>query len=541
MVRVNLTRESYETVSESDPKVSVTRQSAEVLGDAGGSNTERVNLSRQSYEVIYQTPRTVSVTRQSVEVMGEAGGANTERVDLSRFSYEVICALIKRLAVTRQSVEVMGNAGVANAERVDLTRMSYEVLSRKGPNAVVPLPLATDVDFFFHNWSQQPTIESGWLTDIQQASNGGEERRGLTQRPARAIALFWFPSEKAEADRMLVALRKMTQGRFQIPLYMDQTPLELGALSGTNLLTLDTTNARFFNGARIAIVRRGNAGGMTPFSVQYQQILTRTTNEITLVGNLTADVNAGDLVIPLIDCETILAPQMQYVKAYGATVKLTVTEVAGPSQLPARSSDFPDGFDRFLGKPIFNIEPDWINGVDVGLNRQGERVNAGRTDLTYLAADRARLTASYFISAERSDALKVIDFFETRRGRLRSFWLVDQDQLWSATASTTTFLDIDPFGSFTNFQEEMDFVAIVMKDGTIHVREVVTIQAVLGVWRLTVTPDLPTIDLTQVRRIARARYVRFDSDAMTETWATDGVMTTRLGFIECLREEDVDL
>lgn len=541
MVRVNLTRESVEVVSSTEPTVGITRQNAEVLGAASEANAERVDATRFSYEMIFQTPDTIGVTRQNAEVIGNASQANAEQINFTRQSWEMIFNTPRTPSITRQNAEVLGNAGQANNERLNLTRMGFEVLSRKGPNNVVPLALAADVDFFFHNWSQAPALESGWLTDIQLASTGAEERRGLTQRPLRTMSLNWLVSERSEADRMLVALRKMAAGRFQIPLYMDQAPLTAAALSGTNVLTMDPTIGRFFNGGRVAIVRRSGAGGMTPSMVQYHQIASRTTSTMTLVGNLTANVLVGDLVFPLIDCEIMLTPSMQYVKAYGATVKLTVTEVAGPSQLPARISDFPDGFSRFRGKPIFNIEPDWVNGVDVGVSRQGERANAGRTDLTYVAADRGRQTASYFLSAERDDGLKIIDFFETRRGRLRSFWLVDQDQIWQATATTTTFIDINPFGDFDNFQEEMAYVAIVMKDGTIHVREVVTIQAVLGVWRITVDPDLPVIDLTQVRRIARARFMRFDSDAMTETWDTDNVLTTRLGFIETLEEEDVEL
>lgn len=542
MVRVDLTRESYETISETNQSLAVTRQNVEVMANEGEANGERSDLTRMSYEMIFQTPDTIAVTRQNVEVMANEGQANSERLDLTGMSWEMIFNTPRTLAVTRQNIEVMAQAGQANAERVDLTRVSYEILSRKGPNPVVPLALAADVDFFFHNWVEQPVLENSWLTDIQQsAATGAEERRGLTQRPLRALSLNWFPSEKAEADRMLVALRKMSNGRFQIPLYMDQTAVTATALSGTAMLTMNPTRGRFFAGARVAIVRKSGVGGMTPLMVQYRKILSLTTSSMTLDVNLTSDVQAGDLVLPLIDCEVVLTPSMQYVKAYGAIVKLTVIEVAGPSQLPARISDFPDGFSRFMGKPIFNIEPDWISGVDVGLNRQGERANSGRADLTYLSADRSRVTASYFLSAERDDALMLIDFFETRRGRLRTFWFVDQDQIWTALASTTTFLDIDPFGDFDNFEEEMDFIGIVMKDGTIHVREVITVQAVLGVWRLTVSPDLPAIDLSQVRRIARGRYMRFDSDAMQETWTTDGVMTTRLGFIETLREEDVDL
>ena len=78
----------------------------------------------------------------------------------------------------------------------------------------------------------------------------------------------------------------------------------------------------------------------------------------------------------------------------------------------------------------------------------------------------------------------------------------------------------------------MDYIGIVLKDGTMIVREVVTIQAVLGVWRVTAATALPSINLSDIKRIARARIMRFDADAMQETWATDDVMTTRLGFIE---------
>lgn len=541
MVRVNLTRESVEVVSTTEPTIGVTRQGAEVMANADQANAERVNLTRMSWEMIFETPPTIGVTRQGAEVMANADQANAERTDLTRMSWEMIFNTPRTPAVTRQGAEVMANADEANGERVNLTRMGWEVLSRKGPNPVVPLALAADVDFFFHNWAEPPSMESGWLTDIQIASTGAEERRGLSQRPLRAISLQWLISEKSEADRMLVRLRKMAATRFQVPLYMDQVPLTAAALSGTNVLTMDPTLGRFFTGGRVAIVRRSGIGGATPSMIQYHAIQSRTTSTMTLATNLTANVQVGDLVIPLIDCEIMLTPSMQYVKAYGATVRLTAMEVAGPSQLPARISDFPDGFQRFRGKPIFYIEPDWINGVDVGVSRQGERANAGRTDLTYVAADRGRQTASYFLSAERLEALKIIDFFETRRGRLRSFWLVDQDQVWTALATTTVFVDIDPFGDFDNFQEELEYVGIVMRDGTIHVREVVTIQAVLGVWRLTVTPDLPSIDLTQVRRVARARFMRFDGDSMAETWNTDNVMTTRLGFLETLEEEDVEL
>ena len=103
------------------------------------------------------------------------------------------------------------------------------------------------------------------------------------------------------------------------------------------------------------------------------------------------------------------------------------------------------------------------------------------------------------------------------------------------------FVDIDPLGDFDNFSEELDYLGIVLQDGTSYVREVVTIQAILGIWRLTLAEALPAFALSQIRRLTRARIVRFDSDAMREVWLTDNVMNTNLGFIECLEEKDVEL
>ena len=482
MVRVNLTRESYEAVAETAATVAVTRQNAEVLSDVDGGAT-RVNLTRTSYECIMQTARKVAVTRQNAEVLAEVdtpgGGV---QVNLTRVSFESIVALIKRIAITRQNAEVLADLDTAGGGvRVNLTRVSFEVLSRKGPNPVVPLALADGVDLFMHNWANQSTVETAWLTDVQQsAADGAEERRGLTLKPLRTLGLLWSIDGKAEADRMLVLLRRISQARFQVPLYMDQTPLDAAASSGTAVLSLDTTRKRFFIGARVAIVRPGR--GAAPTTYQYNTIGSFSETSMTLGTNLTADVRSNDLVIPMIDCEVLLTPTMQYDTAFGAQIKLTVTEVAGQSQLPAHSSDFPLGFSIYQSKPIFNLQPNWVAGLQVGINRQGERYKAGRTDNTYIAAARGRFTSSYMLMGERDDdGWSIVDFFDTRRGRLRSFWLVDPDQIWEAVACSTSFLDIDPFGDFTDFEDELDAIGIVMKDGTIHIREIITIQEVLGV------------------------------------------------------------
>lgn len=542
MVRVNLTRESYESVTETtNEMLSAIRQNAEALANQDTANAERVNLTRMSYEMIFETPAKVSIIRQNAEAMTTVDYSSAERLNLSRMSYETITQLIKRVSIIRQNAEALANQSTANSERLNLTRMSYEVLSRKGPNPIVPLALASDFDLFMHNWTQTPVLENSWLTDVQQSGvNGAEERRGLSMKPTRTVSFLWLCEGLTEADRLLVALRKMAQARFQVPLYMDQVELAVAASSGTKILTFDPQQRRFFAGGRVAIVRRSS--GMVPVTYQLGQIFTQTTTTLTLVDNLTANVAVGDIVVPIIDCEIALTPSIHFDMAYGASVKMTVSEVSGASQLPAHDSDNPFGFDTYQDKPIFDINPNWISGFDQGFDHQGERYNAGRTANVYTVGDRSRLVTNYFFSFQRDEAWDIVQFFDTRRGRLRSFWLVDQDQIWlPVSTSGTTFLDVDPEGDFDMFTEDMDYVGVVLNDGTTIIREVVTIEETLGVWRITPTEDFPVFDTDDVVRVARARIVRFDSDAMQETWVSDDVMTTRLGFIECLNEMDSEL
>jgi hypothetical protein len=542
MVRVNLTRQSYEAISaDSGESLSISRQNAEVLGNQDSAVAERVNLTRMSYEMIFETPAKVSVIRQNAEVMSQFDQLVAERMNLSRMSYETICALIKKVSIIRQNAEVMGQQDAAVAERVNITRMSYEVLSRKGPNPVVPLPLAANIDLFMHNWTDEATLENSWLTDVQQGgADGAEERRGLSLKPTRTVNLQWTMEGIDECDRLLLALRKVSKGTFQVPLYPDQIELAVGASSGTRVLTFDPTQRRFFAGGRVAIVRRSS--GMVPIISQISQVFTQTTSSLTLTDDLTFNVIPGDIIVPMIDVEAVLTPSIHFDMSYGGSVKMTVVEVSGASQLPAHDSDNPVGFDSYRNKPIFDINPNWIQGFDMGFDHQGERYTAGRAANTYLVGDRSRLVTNFFFMFDRNDAWDIVQFFDTRRGRLRSFWMVDQDQLWlPVSTSGTTFLDVDPLGDFDMFVEDMDYVGIVLKDGTTIIREVVTIEETLGIWRITPIEDFPVFDPNDVVRVARARIVRFDADAMQESWANDNVMTTRLGFIECLNEMDVEL
>jgi hypothetical protein len=256
----------------------------------------------------------------------------------------------------------------------------------------------------------------------------------------------------------------------------------------------------------------------------------------------------------MMDCEVTLEAKAKQVTALNVAVTLEMTEVAGASQLPPTKSDNPSGAQTFDDVPIFDYDPDWVDGIEKGRIRDGQKYRQGRTNRVYKAAARSRqwhkldLTGlrAPCASDSRSDVWRVVEFFDTRRGRLRSFWHIDHEYLWSVESfdPSGNFVGVSEFGDFTDFEAELEggFVGIVMKDGTFYVREAVTVQQVLTVYRITVDPPLPAgLDPADVARIARARRSRFNSDELQENWKHTGYMGTSVEIVETLEEKDVEI
>jgi hypothetical protein len=242
----------------------------------------------------------------------------------------------------------------------------------------------------------------------------------------------------------------------------------------------------------------------------------------------------------------MLEVEANYLTARVPSLKMTVAEAPGASQLPSLKSDTPTGaLIAHDERPVWFEEPDWSNGITKGRDRQGQRTSDGRADFVNLEADRSRQTHKFEITGTREAMWNALEFFETRRGRLRSFWHIDQDQYMA-------LVDIDAGGTFVgitkgnldlaDIQEEFYAVGLVQKDGSHYVRDVSAISDILTVYRIDLGTNLPSgLLATDNLRFARARLVRFTSDEFTETWTHTGYMTAGISIIEVLNEQDFEL
>ncbi len=557
MVTVRVSRESIEVGALAPATAGVTRLDSEVSvlakEDVGGT----ARVSRVCIEVLAKRSPTASVTRLDSEVSVLAQEASTGDVLISRQSIEVGARVIKRASVTRLDSEVSVLAKQFSVEDVRISRISIESLARRGASGLVePLPLADGIEVFLHNWVDEAELTTRYMTDVSVSPNSGaESRRGLVLKPERTLSLLWQihacdEFSRNRLDRLLVMLRKLTNERIAIPLYMDQRELSAAYDSTDSTVFFDTSKGRWFTGARVVIIQLDYAGSYASHS--FHIIESMEDDRLNLDATIGVDVAAGSLIIPMIDCEVTLEAKAKYFTALSAAVKMEVMEVAGASQLPPVRSDTPSGTPTFDEVPIFDYDPDWVQGIEKGRVRDGQRYQQGRTTRVYTAAERSREWHKLNFSGlrdcgsiEREDIWRVVEFFDTRQGRLRSFWHIDQEQIWEADSIDAggAFIGITEFGDFTDFEDELEggWIGLVMKDGTQYVREAVNVQQVLTVYRITVDPVLPAgLDVNDVVRVSRARRSRFDKDELQERWKHTGYMGTSVEIVETLNETDVE-
>lgn len=540
MVEVRVSRAGQEVLAAEGTVGGVTRTETQVVAGLG-DDTGEARVSRASLEVLAAEPGVAAVTRIETQVAAGLGDGTSE-AQISRASLEVLAAEDARAGVTRIETQVAANMDGSTEVRV--SRVGGSVLARQGATSTVtPLDVADDSFIFLHNWATKAELRTSFRNTLSYSpDSGAESRRGLGVKPFRTMKLEWLVCDGADVarlERLEVLLRRIGDARFQVPIYMDQQELDASYLSTASTILVPTNRARFFPGARVVIIQID--ADYHPTSFTFHIIESLTNDSITFVDQLGVDVPAGSLVMPVMDCEIMLEVEADYSTARIPRVVMTVSEAPGTSQLPVLKADTPTGAETYNGYPIWFEEPDWSEGVLKGRRRYGDRSNSGRADLVTPEGDRSRQYHSYSITGKREELWQALEFFETRRGRLRAFWHIDQDQYMQPAAidPSGTFVSVSEVGDLTDFEEEFDYVGVVMNDGQIFVREAVTIQQVLTVFRITVdTPIATGLSASNANRIARARLSRFESDEFIESWSHTGYMQSSIEIIEVLNEDN---
>ena len=547
MAELRIVREALEALANSPVRAGVTRMGHEVAAADGGTGAE-LTIFRAAVEIIADRDPETSVTRMGHEVAAADGGTGAE-LTVFRQAIEILIEIPTTIGATRMGHEVAAVDGGTGAN-LSVVRAAIEVIGSVGVTPPVPLALATTVDFFINNWASQVEMESSYETDVTRSPfTLTEERRSSRQRPQRSITYRWTRDSLEEYDRMVVFLRRLTNENIQGLLFQDFANVTAAQGPSDAVIHCDAAYKRFFPGQRILVSKMPD-GFQAHASVEVLTILAASSIAIktTTVPSQVFDPADNWTVFPIIDCEKKLDTEQLDETTQTIDMGIELHEFRGPSALPPTVVGLPDGWETAFGLPTWKIEPNWINGVTKGYHRYGTMQSQGRhPGRPAVEGDRYAQTQSYSLLLDRPDFWRVLNFFDSRRGRTLAFWAVDREFVWNVVDTDPNFIDVTPFQDFADFNaiwtDDHAGAGIVMNDGTIHIVHINTVQDIGGVWRLTLVfgESLPDpIDVTEIDYFARARTSRFRSDAMKEAWETSEVVRITLSTIETINEQDVD-
>lgn len=542
MVAIRNHRIGLGGLAESPPRPAVNRMDVEVAADEG--TAQPVRLHRIGVSVLAKSQSLVAPQRITAEILSEEGGA--QQVRLHAINSGALAKSLPRIGVQRASLEAV--AGEGTAQPVRLHRISFSILARGSLPPPEPLPLATDLHFFMHNWVEKVVIETSYQTDVfRSPTTGAEERTSRTQRPDRLLELSWLRDGEDEIRELLRLLRRLTDENIQVPIYPDAVEITSALTTNDTTVSCNTRNRRYFVGARVLVFPK-NLTHVTAAQAMIRTIdsLTASSLTFTAIHGTTAAANTL-AVVPLMDCEIVLEPEARMQTDTVAEVRMTVREVHSKNALPPLAIGQPDGAVVRNGYPVFEFGPDWSDGLSTTYLRNGFENREGLRNVPTPEGERFVLKTEWVMQPlDRDEFNFVAGFFDTRRGRCRAFYVVDRHDLFTPISNLTNAVFVQPKGTFAEFEkywtEDHCGVGFVMEDGTIYVARVFSVTDNGSTWVLSLDlgQTLPILDMTQVSRFGRARLSRFAADVLRETWHTTDVCEITLSTIETPNEKPVE-
>lgn len=373
------------------------------------------------------------------------------------------------------------------------------------------------------DWSQSVSLTSRWLTDVTKPIGGKRQAMVLSSRPVRSQTISVVVDSKQKASELLLALLDFsTYSGNPVPLFCDGaliTSIDAGLSTAQGTFT----HRRFFPAGRILFL------GLT--SHTYATVVEVGPSELRyeVDSGATRMPEAGDYVFPCMDAELVTDSSISARTDSVHVASVTWNELEGISCLPGiwPSISPDDGSNAtpiaqvFDNKPIFNLEPDWSESPEIGISREFS-TDAGSRGGVIETKGEAFLTFSFSLMGyDRQRVWKILRWFDLMRGRAGSFWLVHPSKPWAPFSSISTGgFTLPSFGSSLAAARHVRRVAFIRASGEVLIRSISSISDVDGL-TFSLSSSLPDTDFVDVQPVY---LVSFDSDSITETWATDAVV-----------------
>ncbi len=405
-------------------------------------------------------------------------------------------------------------------------------------------------DYPVPNWKQGISVVTSFDTHISKSVSGAESRKSLLWTPGRRIEFLTTGISRERSSQHIAFALNRADSRTLVPVWSDYTTVTAYA---ADVVDCDTTFRRIFKGQKFMIFTPGADGEIGSPSTSTFGVFS--SGKVDGAGFFAALDGAGfplvgAIIVPLTTMEiTLIAPA----KLHTATIMESMfkgREVIGSSQLPPTiyKGALPPFGTTFQGRFVFDLdEINWRSNPRVTTRRAGQSSATARGRIVYTRETRA-LFEFYlmFTGATREDVWRVLQVFESHRGRGATFWVNYPYTLFTGATSSgaTTVAVVATATEKLLVQEYNDYVKFlaVKKDGILYIVEVDSVGggfSVTGPGFDIEVLNLPTaLQSGTFEYITSGHMVRFRNDSLTERWKTTDLaeLTTAMVELEPAKE-----
>lgn len=385
---------------------------------------------------------------------------------------------------------------------------------------------------FLPDWSDTVVDELAWLTTVERAYAGDEQRRGLREIPRKTQEMTVTVRSPHEAQYLENAVFGWQARQFAVPVVTESSRLTANASLGSVSVSMETTDRGFYPGQYLLIFNGLNA---------YESVEIAAVNpgSIALVRPLANAWPVGTLALPtelahLGNAQDIIRLSDYYLSA---RLEWSFAVSASAANTPSAVAAL-----NYRGQEVWLTRPDW--SVTPSFTYENDFLSYGDGDMGVLQWRETGATPSIVRQhrwqlKNRSEARAFREFLARRAGRRVPCWVptwtTDFFMVGTATSTSSSIWVIDNgYRSFSAGSEVRQDIAIFLKGSSTPIlrRILLVVDNFNGTVALNLdSPIGQSFAVDDVSRICFIGLFRLGSDSISVQWLSDTVASVTLNLV----------
>ena len=371
---------------------------------------------------------------------------------------------------------------------------------------------------FDHNWASPITVEYAYYVDISTNLDGSEQRYCKTDKTKKTISISGFMLDKKDSASLYESLIASHKNTILFPALYDEQKVSGSLAMGSVFIPFDTTKGKFAVGQKAIIVDWNKQKRAKTHHVV--DILSISPSGIN-VAAIPIAFSALAYIYPLAYFELNLSSTNAALTDELVSFDLVLIEKTGSTSLANYSQVGvnPLGEDTWKSLPIFNLRQNWNKSPNWSTVQNGQKIEVGTGNIIQTIGEPKSLISSSLTQLSKSQANRLLSFFESRGGSTYIFWYPLEVSLFFAVSKpAANQITLEKNVDITVLQNHK-LLSFWLNDGSCLIRGISSIVDSGSVYTVTLNENLD-ISIANLARISFAFLARFNIDSLKVTWLT---------------------